>query len=178
MARKRRCHGETQSLDPMHWRTIGPSSLHVGCQSPPSSAAPVSYVTAHFYLSGIIIFSYFIIHALVWWSLQVKLNTVFAFEVLLTVLAFAQSWPKISSPVKNSSQLALPKETGFYEAWHIAYKLFHRFQCHNDLVSKKVVKENECKMFHCLWCDYQMPLLFTECLSVTLDLQSKKGKSG
>lgn len=37
---------------------------------------------------------------------------------------------------------------------------------------------NECKIFHCLWYDYQRPLLFTECLNATLDLQSNKGKSG
>lgn len=63
MTLKLRCCGEEQSPDSMHRLTIGPSPLHLGCQSPPSSA-----VTGHFYLSTIIIFS----HVLVWWSLQVK----------------------------------------------------------------------------------------------------------
>lgn len=134
----------TKSPDFMRWFITWPC-----CPPTPSSAAPVSCVIAHFYLSGIIIFSYFMIHVL-----RFRLM-IFMREIKYCLCAqspadsssFCTKLAQDQLASKNASQPSLPKETGFYEAWHMPSKLFHRFQCHNDLLSQKMVKETNVKSF-------------------------------
>lgn len=92
-------------------------------------------------------FSYFIIHVLRFrlMILMSKIKYCLCTQSPADSSSFCTKLAQDQLASKNSFQPSLPKETGFYEAWHMPSKLFHRFQCHNDLLSQNMVKETNVK---------------------------------